>query len=354
MLISYILEPLLYPERTTDHSHTHFWETLAIARVFAEAGFAVDGIAWTNQAWVPDRNDANYDFVIDVRNNLERLAPALPDAIKIFHSDTCHWRFNNQAQEERQEALEQRHGIELERHKLMPANQGVETCDLLTFLGNDFTRRTFEFAGKPSVRIPVSVPFIYDWPEEKDFDVVRRNFLWFGSGGLVHKGLDLVLEAFAGLPDHNLTVIGPIDREKDFARLYSRQLYQSSNINTVGWMDTASSDFIELCNNHLGLVYPSCAEGGGSSALTCMHAGLVPLLTESASVDFDESSGVLLGDLTIDGLRERIVWASERPASDLEQLARGAWTTARGKHTRERFEQNYRDFVTDLVAGNLL
>ena len=35
---------------------------------------------------------------------------------------------------------------------------------------------------------------------------------------MVHKGLDLVLEAFAGMPEYHLTVCGPVAKEKDFER----------------------------------------------------------------------------------------------------------------------------------------
>lgn len=46
----------------------------------------------------------------------------------------------------------------------------------------------------------------------------RENFLWLGSRGAVLKGLDLVLEAFARMPD--LQVSGPVEDEADFAAAY--------------------------------------------------------------------------------------------------------------------------------------
>ncbi len=349
VLLSYILDPLL-ARRSADHSHTHFWETLTIANAFVDAGYAVDGISWTNHRFQPDRT---YDVLIDVRLNMERLAPKMQSALKIFHSDTCHWRFNNEAQEARHRSLQVRRGVTLQAHKLLPTNQGVEQCDVLTYLGNQFTADTFAFAEKPALRIPVSVPFTYGWPEDKDWHACRRNFLWFGSGGLVHKGLDLVLEAFAGLPEHHLTVCGPIEAEADFAREYQRELRELPNITLKGWVDTASTEFTGLCRNTVGLVYPSCAEGGGSSALTCMHAGLIPILTSSASVDVTPDTGVLLEDCSVEGLREAIVATSDRPARDLEAMARGAWEWVRQHHSKEVFDQRYRDFVRRVDAGDL-
>lgn len=47
-------------------------------------------------------------------------------------------------------------------------------------------------------------------PEEviKSISSSRRNFLWFGSVGLIHKGLDIVIDAFKELPDLSLNVYG--------------------------------------------------------------------------------------------------------------------------------------------------
>ena len=199
-------------------SHTHFWETATLARILLDEGWHVDGISWTNQGFLPNKD---YDVFIDVRLNLERLQPMLAQqsrpTLSILHADTAHWTTNNPNQEARQELLTKRRGVVLERHKLLPENRAAEHADHLTYLGNDFTRASYDFAQLPASRIPVSVPFTYA-PLQRDWSQIKNRFLWFGSGGLVHKGLDLVLEAFAARPDLYLTVCGPIQER---ARLRS-------------------------------------------------------------------------------------------------------------------------------------
>lgn len=351
VLLSYIIDPfLLRPGEPVPYSHTHFWETATIAETFVEAGYRVDAISWTNGEFLPRRG---YDFLIDPRLNLERLAPLLPEtAVKILHTDTAHYTFNNPAQEERHRALRERRGTALRPVKMLPVNRAAETADVITHLGNDFTRETYRFAGKPMFRIPISVPFTYDWPEGKDFDVVRRRYLWFGSGGLVHKGLDLVLEAFAGLPDFHLTVCGPVRREKDFEREYFRELYETPNIHTYGWIDVGRPEFVELARRTLGLVYPSCAEGGGSSALTCLHAGLIPVVTRETSIDLDPGYGVELAGASVEEIRDAVRELSGRDAKTLEEMARKAWSFARERHTKETFRAGYRSFAERLVDGS--
>ena len=239
----------------------------------------------------------------------------------------------------------------LRPRRQMPETASDRVADVLTYLGNEFTRSTYPAGGAPMVRIPVSVPRTYDWPVAKDFDRARRTFLWFGSGGLVHKGLDLVLEAFTELPHCRLLVCGPISRERDFTRAYHRELYAQPNVRTLGWVDVGSERFRELAQCCGALVYPSCSEGGGASALTCMHAGLLPVLTREASVDLSAETGVLLREATVECVRDAVGGVAALPAAELERRSRAGWEWARAHHTREVFAARFRAFAEDLVAG---
>jgi glycosyltransferase involved in cell wall biosynthesis len=323
-----------------------------MAETLLELGYSVDAVSWTNRTFVPTRA---YDLVVDVRTNLERWAPGLgAETVRVLHCDTAHWFFNNAAELARLGALEVRRGVRLRPRRQMPEAGSDRVADVITYLGNELTRSTYPSSradGPPMVRVPVSVPRTYEWPAGKDFGRARRTFLWFGSGGLVHKGLDLVLEAFAELPDCRLFVCGPISRERDFARCYRRELYHLPNVRTLGWIDVASERFRALARECGALVYPSCSEGGGASALTCMHAGLVPLLTREASVDLTPETGVLLREATVEAIRAAVVELAARPAGELERRSRAAWEWARAHHSREVFAGRFRAFAEDLVAG---
>ena len=345
VLLSYILEPLL--ERTAPaHSHTHFFESLCIAETFVQRGYRVDGISWQNDSFVPSDD---YRVIIDVRLNLERWSQLPPSTIKVAHLDTCHWRVNNSAQEQRLERLRDRRGVALAPRRLIPPNRLIESADRATYLGNDFTCDSYRFAGKPLDRIPVSVPFTYDWLQQRDFERSHNRFVWFGSGGLVHKGLDLVLEVFAKRPDLELVVCGPIERERDFERHYLKELYLTPNISTLGWVDVSSKRFLDIAAGCSALIYPSCAEGGGASALTCMHAGLVPILTREASVDVTQETGVLLKDTELETIEAALDEHAQKRPSDVEATARAAWEWVQAHHSREHFVRDYADYVDRLL-----
>lgn len=346
-LVSYMVEPCLGDaERELPRSHTHFWESRQIALTFAELGFDVDVIDWTNGAFMPR---VPYDVVLDVRVNLERLAPLVGEScLLIQHMETAHHSFHNRAQRRRLQALARRRGRPVRPQKLIEENRAIEVAHFGTTVGNEFTKETYVFAGKEIFRVPISTPLLYPPPREKDLEAARRCWLWFGSGGLVHKGLDLVLEAFAAMPDHQLTVCGPVHLERDFEAEYATELYATPNVRLEGWVDVASARFRKILGSTLGAVYPSSSEGGGGSVVTCLHAGLVPLVTREASVDLD-GFGFRLEEATVDAIREAVRRVSALPADELRRRSMAAWSHAREHHTRESFARDFRSVIERIL-----
>jgi glycosyltransferase involved in cell wall biosynthesis len=175
---------------------------------------------------------------------------------------------------------------------------------------------------------------------------VRRNFIWFGSVGLAHKGLDLALEAFARMPGLNLTVVGAINLDPDFKRVYHRELYELPNIRTPGWITATSPEFLALLRDQVGVVYPSCSEGGAGSVICCMHGGLIPIVTREASVDVQDFGFETRSD-AIEDIMTEVCRVSELPAAELATRARAAWEHVRTVHTREHFLRVWRRYARD-------
>ncbi|MCX7592790.1 MAG: glycosyltransferase [Fischerella sp.] len=351
VLLSYRIEPFfLKPGEPLPNDHTWYWECRQIAQTFLDLGYCVDVIQFHNHKFIPQKD---YAFFIDIRHRLEPLSKLLnQDCIKILHSDTAHILFHNTAELNRLLALQQRRGITLSPKRFEPSNLGIEHADCAVVLGNEFTINTFRYANKPIYRVPISTPEVYPWPEEKDFETCRKHFLWFGSGGFVHKGLDLVLDAFVEMPDYHLTICGPINQEKDFEQAFYKELYNTPNIHTFGWIDISSPKFIEIANSCVGIIYPSCSEGGGGCVITCMHAGLIPIVSYEASVDVHEDFGVTLKESSVAEIKNSIRAIANLPASKLKMMARNAWEYVRANHTREKFAESYRKTVDNIITNH--
>ncbi len=347
VLLSYMIEPFLPGfDRSLSSEHIRYWRTRQMANTFLELGYEVDVISYHNRTFLPQKK---YSFALDVRHNLERLSPFLDKkCIKIMHLDTCHILFHDHAELKRLLELQRRRAKTLRPRRFEMPNLGIDHADCAVFFGNARNASTYKYASKPVYTIPVSTPVLFPWMEDKDFDKNRRNFLWFGSGGLVHKGLDLVLEAFAGLPEYNLTVCGPVEREKDFEEAYSRELYHTANIKTIGWMDTQSIQFIRLLRENLALVYPSCSESGSGSTVVCMHGGVIPVISPETGIDVHDF-GSLLNDCSITGIRAAVKDLASRPVEELRNRARKTWECARDYHTKENFARQYKRIIEEIT-----
>jgi glycosyltransferase involved in cell wall biosynthesis len=199
-------------------------------------------------------------------------------------------------------------------------------------------------------RVSGSSTVLLPFPEGKDVDAARRSFIWLGGRGLVHKGLDLVLEAFAGLPDLALTVCGPVRDEPEFERAFADELYRRPNIRTAGWVDLSGPRFLEIARSSIGIVYPSCAEACAGSVVNAMHAGLIPIVSRESGVEVSDACGLVLDRCTVAEIRERVRGLAEQPPAVLRDQTRRAWEFARATHTRERFAQTFREAVQSLLT----
>jgi len=178
--------------------------------------------------------------------------------------------------------------------------------------------------------------------------LAKRKFLWVGSYGMVQKGLDLVLEAFAEMPELELTVCGRPEKEEDFFKLYESLLKNTTNIHLHGWIDMGTDEFLKIAQTHASVIYPGSGEGGAGSVIHCMHAGMVPICTKMASIDLMDF-GLLIENGTVEAVKSAAKSFVSMTDREVEERARKSYEHARRVHTREEFSKNYRTFAKNLT-----
>lgn len=347
VLLSYITKPFaLEPDDNLFTAHSNLWECMEIARTFLDRGFSVDVIDYDDASFVPKKD---YAVFIDIHSNMERLAPMLSkDCLKILHATGSYWKFQNDAEQARVDAIRARRGASLRPRRVVPPSRAIESADCMTLLGNAVTASTFAFAGKPIHKLHVSSPVTFPWDESKDFEAAKKRFVWFGGTGLILKGLDIALEAFAGVPDLHLTVCGPTNKERDFADAYHKELFETKNIHTVGWVDPQGEQFRRILHETGAMVYPSASEGQSTSVVVCLHAGLVPVVSVQSGVDVLQL-GRVLTECTVEEVRREARAVASMSTRDFEAMSRSAWEYARRQHTRESFSREYRGAVAAIL-----
>jgi len=348
VLLSHVLRAfLLSPGQPIPIEHHHSWVALQMAKTFLDLGYGVDVINFHNMNFWPRRD---YAVMVDTRWNLERLASVLNvDCIKVLHIDTAHPLFQNAAEARRLLELQQRRGITLKPWRFEVPHLGIEHADYATMNGNQFSIDTFRYAGKKIFPVPVAAPVLYPWPDTKDWEGCRNHFLWLNSGGLIHKGLDLILEAFIDMPECHLTICGPVDGEQNFKRAYHKELYETPNIHTMGWVNVSSDRFIDLTNRCVGILSASCSESRSGSVIGGMHAGLIPIISYESGVDVD-GFGVVLPRCSVEEIQRAVRRVASLAGVELQGMARSAWESARKHHTRERWAEVYREAIHSIFA----
>lgn len=347
IVISYIIWPFEEGMNSPKaRGHTNAFEVIAMAEAYRGLGYNIEIVDHNNCSYQPPKDCS---LIIDLHGQLERWnSPLSEKCIRVLHATGAHWLTANQAELRRLTAIQDRHGVALMPRRQVAPSRSSELADQIVVLGNEYTVNSFAFAKKPIIRIPLSSAYEFAWPQGRDFSTAKKNFLWLGSYGMVHKGLDLVLEAFAQMPELSLTICGRPEKEKDFYQLYEKELTCTPNIHLYGWMDMRSPQFLEIAKTHAGIIYPSCSEGGGGSVIHCMHAGMVPLCTYEASVDLNHF-GMLIKNGTVEAVMEAAQMFSELDDCEVERRAKASYAYVGRHHTQAQFQKTYQMFAQQLM-----
>lgn len=324
-------------------SHTNRYESYTIAKVFQERGYDVDVIDFENNNFIPKKK---YKFFLDVGTNIERLEKYLnKDCVKIFHATTSYFEFNNKRELERFANLRERRKVHLKPDRLLPESRSENLSDIILLLGNGQTKSTYEFLHKEIYTIPLSSLLTFPFNENKDIDLARKNVVWISGAGLVHKGLDILLEAFAKIPDYKLHLVGKTN-DKDFLEIYKNEI-SLPNIINHGFLDLSGESFNKILGQSLFVVSASCSEGQSGSVIMGMHGGLIPIITKETGIDvFD--FGLNFKDDTIDTVINTFTDLKNYSNQTLRTMSRKSHSYVNQNHTREKFRNEFENFVKYL------
>ncbi len=354
ILLSFITGPFtMAPWEFFTDPHPNYWTAEEVARLFLERGYDVDVINWNDTHFIPRKK---YAVCIDMQYNLERLSHFLPeDCKKVMFLIASHPTHQNAAEKKRSRDFEKRRGIILPLGRQDPLTSNPCCADFLVGYGNKTIHGTYASFGKEIIPIPVPASDIYDFPEDKDFEKVRTHFLWFGGGGAILKGLDLVIEAFANLPHLKLSIMGPSAYKKDFEDIYTHELalpnitrYNRPRIQKDGSITSDGIDLIDIFNQCGAIIYVSASEGGGGATVHAMQAGLFPIVSPNTGINESVPSAVLK-DPTVENIRQAVEDFSRLPAEKIKELSREVWEFARKNHTKKSFTDAWENFIDNIM-----
>lgn len=347
-LLSYIAHPFdIEPDDPRFLRHINIRHACEIVRILNEMGYLVDVVDYRDTKFTPVKA---YDLFIGHGGfNFCGLAGSLPDRIpKIYFSTGAYWRFHNHEAVLRTENLKRRRGIFIPPERLVPPGEedALLAADGILGIGNEFTRSTYS-GFERAIMIDGSSPAdpVVD-PAYKDYRSARQNFVFYASHGSVHKGLDLLLEAFSGLSEQ-LWIMSPLERR--FRLAYRAELERSANIHLIGWTQPRSKMYYEVMGRCAWCVLPSCSEGQAQSVIEGLGHGIIPLVSQASGVDVANFGTLIEPDAA--KIRTTVIHASHLAEDEIRERSQRAWDAARTRYSEASFRVNFRRALEELLSG---
>lgn len=331
------------------NKHTMYWESVEMVRRLNARGYVVD---YADKRNLINVDWAKYALIIDQWDTLRNI-PIIPNQKKVHYTTYIHWLPWNLGEHTRIRWFKERTGIIIPWVRSMPSIMSDQYADYLTYFGTQTQVDSFS-KGPRKHQLNISAVYTPEY-RQKNIEKARRNFMWLGGGGMVHKGLDIAMEAFARMPDLHLFIAGNPKEEPEFWRWAELFLARHTNIHLLGWMDVASPQFDAIAHDCIGIVYPSAAEGGPGSVAQMLHWGLIPVVTTSALVRA-ETLGHIIKDGSDTELIQSTVTCVQAVANasqhELKSASSAIIDFARKYHTRTAYSESFDDLLTTIVYGH--
>lgn len=344
-LVSYVVTLPFFHRGYFLRAHNAKLKAFLLCRTLNSLGYSVDLRPYYDLDVPTDRT---YDFFMGhTRTFLEIKNKICLQGKAVLMVTGSAPEFGNAAQHARAEDLYQRRGIRLPVHScniVAPARELHAAADHVLMLGNDFVRSTWypEFHHKYRLINSASGQLVTLGPERSG------GFLFLSSTGQVHRGLDVLLDVFAERSEH-LHICSAVLEEPDFVNAYRRELFESDNIHTHGFVNTSSAKFRRILSQCRFVILPSCSEGQSSSVINAMFNGLLPIVTRNAGLPDVDRCGYLLNEISTSAVRRVLDEVASMPTGDYRRR-REALASYVQQFTPQHMQAAIEDFFRNEVG----
>jgi len=320
--------------------------SLEIAKLLNQLGYVVDVVDWQDPIGM---SRMDYNILLGMGPYYERAVNKLPLATCIYLATGAHSEYENTRESARANYLEKRRNTFI-TPRGMQTNNHSEISDAVISIGSRYINDTWDAFSKKLYGINSFAAIPIASNNNKVKYAASGNFLWFGSVYQIIRGLDLVLEAFAENPDLHLWVCTPIANVKDreFYKEYRQELFYTSNIHTVGWVELNSVLYYKIANQCRFVINASCTEGQSGGLLNCMANGLIPIATLSSGVDIKEV-GFTIKEETIEGISSLLKEVSTLSDNALDEMSNNCKDVIKNIYSLDAFNCSLKKIILEIL-----
>lgn len=327
---------------------TVLYEIFKIINVFSELNYCIDLIDCNNNKPLELIKNKTYDVIFGFGENFYQTSKQQPSAVSILYMTENHPAFSLAEEKKRLDYFHKRRG----------KNAKIQRS------GEFYKLYHFDIKYSYVIAMGELEPLKYQYPhpktiyptgiinpnfthKEKDQASSRKHFLWLGSKGAIHKGLDILIDIFVNRDDITLHVGGLTKQEREEIDFPKR-----SNIIEYGHIDIKSDLFLKIVDTCSFIILPSCSEGCATSVLTGMLHGLIPVVMKDAGFNRLGQYAIFLEDYKIDNIDPKLTELSTEAPEALNSFSKKIFDFAAKNFINSSFETNFRTIVRDLLNKN--
>lgn len=351
--------PEAFTKKGLPKYHSNFTECYTVAKCFDKLGYSVDCVSRTKSGI----DYSQYDIVFGINGNAfmgafsanEKIKP-----LKIFYSVGAETLFNYRVTALRNRDFYDRHGFWLlNSNRYMPGDARTyyeaNLSDAVICLGDEYVFDKFVAEDKSNDKYRWLPAFYFPTvsnPAKKDFAQCRKSILWFGSSGMIHKGLDIAIDFAIEHPDYTLHICGGSRQESEFWNFYVPKIKANKNIHLHGFVDIESENFSQILSQCGILLNPTISEGGAVSVLNVLgNSALFPVYSEATGIALYEV-GICVPNVTYKDFEDALLKLEIMPDEEFKQKALNAHSFVKNNYTIEKYEEQMFGLLKEIIEKN--
>lgn len=333
--------------------HTAYYQQNQMILYFISRGWCIDLCCCTDVRALNRFKDRSYDLLIGQGPLYRLLCEKIEVSKKVLYYTENNAEIVKAKYQERIRYFKERHPkISIKRAITRIGfftYKDFELSDEIILMNSKFNAMSFKpfFDNVYTLNVNAICNPNYEFNlTELDLKISKFNFVVFGCAGFIHKGIDILCDAFRLLPDCQLNIYG---MEKKEIGIYNK--IKSINTHRHGTINVMSDTYInEVINKNSFVILNSCSEGMASGVATCMMHGLIPIVTKESG--FNQSPVIVeLDDYKIESIVKTVKMLTSMSDAEILNLRYKAFKYARSRFSIEEFTRNFSMIMDDICSG---
>ena len=344
-VICYLTESYFTDFESLRIDRTQPFEILKIVNVLCEMNYVIDIIQWDDLDALKLIGNKKYDLIFGFGETFYQLTKLNPDAFSVLYMTEGHPEFSLREEKKRVDYFYERHGKRVKvvrsgcyykEHHLQKTYSHLIAFGEIKYFISQYSN--------PSVIFPSGIINFNFRFNCKNHTETRCHYLWLGSRGAIHKGLDILLDVFSEQTNIVLHICGLQKSDRKQLTIKNRE-----NIILYGKIDIGSDIFLEVVDKCSFIILPSCSEGFSTSITTGMLHGLIPVVVRDTGFNRLFDNAIFLEDIKIGYLKEKLDELSKSDPDSLACLSAKVYEFARENFTIQVFEKKFRSIMADVL-----